>query len=48
MNVKILRKREKPLKIVYKSLYGNKEHKVVSDTRLENFKWTYVPNKEKK
>lgn len=48
MNVKVKRARDKPLKIVYKNLYGSKEQKIVSDTKLENFKWTYVSAKEKK
>ena len=48
MNVKAKRVRDKPLKIVYKNLYGSKEQKIVSDTKLENFKWTYVSAKEKK
>ena len=48
MNVKTQREREKPLKMVYKNLYGSKEQKIVSDTKLENFKWTYVSAKEKK
>ena len=48
MNIKTKRAREKPFKIVYKNLYGSKENRVVSDSKVENFKWTYVSKKEKK
>jgi hypothetical protein len=38
---------EKPLKNVYKTLYGKQDIKIISDKRLNSFKWRFVPLKDK-
>ena len=45
MNIK--HQKEKALKTAYRKLYGNNERRVVPDAKIENFKWSYVPVKEK-
>lgn len=35
------------LKNVYKLLYGDKDMKIISDKKLDSFKWSYVPFKDK-
>lgn len=38
---------EKPLKNVYKTLYGKQDIKIISDKKLNSFKWRFVPLKDK-
>lgn len=38
---------DKSLKNVYKLLYGGEDMKIISDKKLDNFKWSYVPLKDK-
>ena len=35
------------LKNVYKLLYGDEDIKIISDKKLDSFKWSYVPFKDK-
>ena len=38
---------ENPLKNVYKTLYGKQDIKIISDKKLNSFKWRFVPLKDK-
>ena len=38
---------KEPLKNVYRTLYGSQDMKIISDKKLDNFKWSFVPLKDK-
>lgn len=38
---------EKPLKNVYNILYGGQDMKIISDKKLDEFKWSFVPLKDR-
>ena len=38
---------KEPLKNVYRTLYGSQDMKIISDKKLDNFRWSFVPLKDK-
>lgn len=38
---------KEPLKNVYNILYGSKDMKIISDKKLDDFRWSFVPLKDK-
>ena len=38
---------KEPLKNVYRTLYGSQDMKIISDKKLDSFKWSFVPLKDK-
>jgi len=38
---------DKSLKNVYRLLYGGQDMKIISDKKLDEFKWSFVPLKDR-